>query len=225
MKLKKFAAAALAAVMSAALLTGCSGGGGSSPSGTGWMRKTIEIENNRGAISQSDAVTEYYATNGEWLYVKTSSRGETMEELIDPNGRCYAVDTSSNPWTAYYDGAMADDLVPTGPKKTEEGTDSLNGKTYRIVRETLTYSHGRETRYDITTYYYDDSGLKYIKEETVRERKKEMEGEEPVKYSTYTIKKVLMDKALDEEARKKLDLKNYKQIDEEENALEDSIDR
>lgn len=224
MKLKKFAAAALAAVMSAALLTGCSGGG-SSPSGTSWMRETITVENERGPISQADAVTEYYATNGEWVYVKTSSRGDVDEELIDPNGRCYAVDTNSNPWTAFYDGGMADSMVPTSPKKTEEGTDSLNGKTYRIVRDTLTYAHGKETRYDITTYYYDNAGLKYIKEETVREYKKGMEGEETVRYSTYVIKKVLMDKALDEEARKKLDLKNYKQIDEMGSALEDSINR
>ena len=225
MKLKKFAAAALTAVMSAALLTGCSGGGGSSPSGTGWMRETITVETERGSISQADAVTEYYATNGEWVYVKTSSRGDVDEELIDPDGRCYAVNTNSNPWTAYYDGAMADDLVPSGPKKTEEGRDSMNGKTYRIVRDTLTYAHGKETRYDITTYYYDDTGLKYIKEEEVRELKKEIEGEEPARYSTYVIKKVLMDKALDEEARKKLDLQNYKQTDAEENALEDSLSK
>ena len=34
-----------------------------------------------------------------------------------------------------------------------------------------------------------------------------------------------MDKALDEEARKKLDLQNYKQTDAEENALEDSLSK
>lgn len=196
MKLKKFVAAAAAAVMSLAMLTACSGGGsGPAPSDTGYTRKTIEVETEKGEVSDSMAKIEYYTTNGKWIYTKTETAGDVEESLIDPDGRWYDVDTTSEPWTAYYDGALTDELKPFDIKQAES-RDTYKGRDYRIVINTYVYAD----KTDIKTYYYDDAGLQYIKEATVRGQKE-----------TYTMKKVLIDKAsVDEENRAKLDIDNYR---------------
>lgn len=193
MKLKKIVAVAAAAVLSLAMLTACGGGGGSSVPADGWTRKLITVEKNGQEVAEADAQVNYFTSNGKWTYSKTTYKGTDHEYLSGPDNVSYRVNTSGETWKAYKETA---EDIEAGTTTKVENSGEYKGKIYRTVTYTTVYSD--ETV--ISTYYYDGTNLKYIKNTS----------QQPGYDDYTTVKKVLVDKSgVDPENEKKLDINNY----------------